>query len=174
MTLPKTLILGFVFAVVVPIVTVQAAEPIPLRAGPVSMVFDAENVFLRYIRMGKHELLRGINAPVRNQNWATIAPEVSNLQVEQRDDSFKFKGGSVRQIDTSDNLSAVVLALQRPGRIRVLVGNLTGKAQRVTLRGLSGKPVSIQILGTKKTQATPELSINLPPYGIVRIDRLVD
>jgi hypothetical protein len=67
----------------------QAGEPIPLRAGPVTMVFDADNVFLRYIRVGSHEILRGINAPIRNKNWATIAPKVSNLRVEQRDDSFK-------------------------------------------------------------------------------------
>lgn len=67
----------------------SAREPIPLRAGPVSMVFDADNVFLRYIRVGKHEVLRGINAPIRNENWATIAPKVSSLKVEQRDDAFK-------------------------------------------------------------------------------------
>ena len=66
----------------------RAVEPIPLRAGPVTMSFDAENVFLRYIRMGRHEILRGINAPVRNKNWATIAPKVSNLQVDDRGDSF--------------------------------------------------------------------------------------
>ena len=66
----------------------HAADPIPLRAGPVSMVFDAENVFLRYIRVGKHEVLRGINAPVRNENWATIAPKVSNLKVAQHNNSF--------------------------------------------------------------------------------------
>ena len=68
--------------------TLSAREPIPLQAGPVSMVFDADNVFLRYIRIGEHEILRGINAPIRNQNWATIAPQVSNLQVFQREDSF--------------------------------------------------------------------------------------
>ncbi len=66
----------------------HAAEPIPLRAGPVTMVFDADNVFLRYIRVGPHEVLRGINAPIRDQNWATIAPRVSNLRVEDRGDSF--------------------------------------------------------------------------------------
>ena len=68
--------------------SLDAAEPIPLRAGPVSMVFDAENVFLRYVRVGNHEILRGVNAPIRNENWATIAPQVSDLKVEQRDDSF--------------------------------------------------------------------------------------
>lgn len=69
--------------------SVGNAELIPLRAGPVSMVFDANNVFLRYIRVGTHEVLRGINAPVRDQNWATIAPEVSNLRVEKDENRFR-------------------------------------------------------------------------------------
>ena len=86
----------------------------------------------------------------------------------------EFKGGSVRKVDTSDNLAAVGLALHKPGRICVLLGNLTGETRSVTLRGLGGKPVSIQILGAEETHATPELSITLPPYGIARIDRVVD
>jgi hypothetical protein len=67
----------------------RAREPIPLRAGPVTMLFDADNVFLRYVRVGSHEVLRGINAPIRNQNWATVAPSVSNLQIEDEGDRFK-------------------------------------------------------------------------------------
>ena len=86
----------------------------------------------------------------------------------------EFKGGSARQVLSSNNLAAVGLALRKPGRMRVLVGNLTGEAQTVTLRGLSGKPVEVQFLGAKKTQATPELSISLTPYGIGRIDWEVD
>jgi hypothetical protein len=86
----------------------------------------------------------------------------------------EFKGGSVRQVDTSNNLSAVGLALHKSGRLRVLVGNLTGEVQTVILRGLSGKSVEVQVLGAKKTKTTPELFINLPPYGIARIDRVVD
>jgi hypothetical protein len=53
------------------------------------MSFDVENAFLRHLRLGPHEVLRGINAPVRNQNWATVAPEVSNLVVDDRGDSFR-------------------------------------------------------------------------------------
>ncbi|MEO8270316.1 MAG: hypothetical protein ABI557_11395, partial [Aureliella sp.] len=69
--------------------SVQAAEPIPLRAGPVSMVFDVEHVFLRYIRIGPHEILRGITAPIRDSNWATVAPVLSNLKIENHGDSFQ-------------------------------------------------------------------------------------
>jgi len=67
----------------------EPREPIPLRAGPVTAVFDAGNVFLRYIRVGRHEILRGINAPVRNQDWATVAPKVTNLEIENSNSSFK-------------------------------------------------------------------------------------
>ena len=87
----------------------------------------------------------------------------------------EFKGGSVRQVHTSNNLAAVGFALQKSGRTRVLVGNLTGQPQTVTLLGLTDKPVAIQVLGAKKTtQATPELTIKLPPHGIARIDRRGD
>ncbi len=53
------------------------------------MSFDADNVFLRYLRVGGHEVLRGINAPIRDQYWATIAPEVSNLKVDDEGDHFR-------------------------------------------------------------------------------------
>ena len=86
----------------------------------------------------------------------------------------QFKGGVVRQVDSSDDLAAVGLALKKPGRMRLLIGNLIGEAQTVTLRGLSGKPVDVQVLGAKKVRTSPELSIDLPPYGVARIDRLVD
>ena len=66
-----------------------ATAPIALRAGPVTMSFDADNVFLRYVRVGEHEVLRGINAPIRDENWATVAPKVSHLKVESGDDQFR-------------------------------------------------------------------------------------
>lgn len=86
----------------------------------------------------------------------------------------EFAGGQVRQIDSSNELAAVGLALHKPGHMRVLVGNLSNEPQTVLLRGLGGKPVAIQLLGEKAMHATPELAISLPPYGIARIDRVVD
>jgi len=89
MKLPTTLVLSLAIPLLLLSSITQAVEPIALRAGPVTMVFDADNVFLRYIRVGSHELLRGINAPIRNQSWATVAPKVSELQVENHGDHFK-------------------------------------------------------------------------------------
>ncbi len=66
----------------------QAAAPIPLRAGPVTMVFEPDNAFLRYVKVGPHEILRGITAPVRNQFWGTAIPVVSKVELLDKGDQF--------------------------------------------------------------------------------------
>ena len=70
--------------------TTVVGELLPLRAGPLSMVFDTESAFLRYVRVGPHEVLRGVNAPVRNQFWGTVPPQVSNLRHTQSEHSFEL------------------------------------------------------------------------------------
>jgi hypothetical protein len=67
---------------------VRAAGPIELRAGPVTMLFEPDIAFLRYIKAGPHEILRGITAPVRNQFWGTVLPVVSNVKVDNKGDQF--------------------------------------------------------------------------------------
>src|SRR2546429_6797037 len=68
-----------------------AAEPIPLRAGPLSMIFEPDNALLRYIKLGPDEVLRGISAPVRNQFWGTVKPEVKIVSLEEQSDRFTLK-----------------------------------------------------------------------------------
>jgi hypothetical protein len=63
-------------------------KPLVLRAGPLTMSFEPDNAFLRYIRLGDHEIVRNIYAVVRDQNWNTIAWKVSNLKADARADSF--------------------------------------------------------------------------------------
>ena len=67
-------------------------EPLPeqtqLRAGPLSMILEAGD--LRYIRVGDHEILRRIYVAIRDHNWDTILPQLSNLQIEQDDDTFRL------------------------------------------------------------------------------------
>ncbi len=65
-----------------------AAEPIQLRAGRLAMVFEPDHAFLRYIRVGEHQILQGISAPVRDQFWGTVPPEVKNLGLTQTKDAF--------------------------------------------------------------------------------------
>jgi D-apionolactonase len=52
-----------------------------LRAGPLSVEF--ENGALRYIRFGGIEVLRAIAFLVRDENWGTFTPAISNLKIEE-------------------------------------------------------------------------------------------
>ncbi|MBL8232799.1 MAG: hypothetical protein JNL98_30145 [Bryobacterales bacterium] len=64
---------------------------IELAAGPMKMVFEPDLAFLRYLRIGDAEILRGVYAAVRDRNWGTVAPRVSNLRVETKEDSFRVE-----------------------------------------------------------------------------------
>jgi hypothetical protein len=65
-------------------------ERISLRAGPLSMVFEPGAALLRHIRLGDREILRGVYATVRDRNWGTVAPKVSNLRVEDSGGAFRL------------------------------------------------------------------------------------
>lgn len=82
--------------------TAIAGDLVPLRAGPLSMVFDAENAFLRYVRVGPHEVLRGVNAPIRDQNWSTVKPQVRNLEIKKQGDNFAVTFDVLCQADDID------------------------------------------------------------------------
>ena len=63
-------------------------EEIPLQAGPLSMVFEPQNAFLRYICLDDREILRGVYAAVRDDVWGTVPPVLSNLDVSAKRDHF--------------------------------------------------------------------------------------
>ncbi len=63
---------------------------IPLQAGPLTMVFEPNTLFLRYIRLGDREILRGIYAAVRDRNWGTVVPAISGLKTETFDGGFRL------------------------------------------------------------------------------------
>ena len=61
-------------------------EPLELNAGPLSVLFEDGD--LRYIRYGDREVVRRIYAAVRDRNWGTVMPRLSNLKIERGADSF--------------------------------------------------------------------------------------
>lgn len=63
-------------------------EQQPLRAGPLSLVYEAGD--LRYIRLGEHEILRRVYVALRDRNWGTVTPAISNVQMDVADDSFRI------------------------------------------------------------------------------------
>ncbi len=57
-----------------------------LTAGAISAVLD--NGALRYIKLGDIEVMRAIAFLVRDENWGTFNPEISNLKIKQGKTSF--------------------------------------------------------------------------------------
>src|SRR6185369_3581904 len=64
--------------------------PLALKAGDLTMIFEPDTAFLRYIRFGDEEIVRNIYAVVRDQNWNTIPWRVHNLKADVRDASFEI------------------------------------------------------------------------------------
>lgn len=67
-------------------------EPLPerqeLRAGPLTLIYEAGD--LRYIKLGDHEILRRVYVAIRDRNWNTLAPALSNLEIDATSDSFRI------------------------------------------------------------------------------------
>ena len=63
-------------------------EVIPLRAGPLTMRYEAGD--LRYIKLGPYEILRRIYVALRDHNWGTVLPILSNLQMDIGHDAFRI------------------------------------------------------------------------------------
>jgi hypothetical protein len=113
----------------------EPTKPLNLRAGPLSMIFDAENAFLRYIKIGKHEILRGINAPIRDRNWGTVMPEVSNLRVDDRGDHFSVEFDALcKQNDVDFHWQGKIIG-SRDGEVRF---TFDGEARSTFMRNRIG------------------------------------
>ena len=64
-------------------------EQIPLRAGPLSLVYEAG--CLRRIRLGEQEIMRRVYVAIRDQNWGTAPDELSNVEMEIGADAFHIR-----------------------------------------------------------------------------------
>ena len=69
--------------------TNEAVEPPRfLQAGPLTVEFEAGN--LRYIRYRGHEMIRAVSFVVRDKNWGTYAPQITNLDFHEEPTSFRI------------------------------------------------------------------------------------
>src|SRR5687768_4466914 len=68
--------------------TSSTEDRISLAAGPVTLEFQPDIAFVRYVRIGSAEILRGLYAAVRNQYWGTVAPNVKNINTTRGKDGF--------------------------------------------------------------------------------------
>jgi hypothetical protein len=62
---------------------------VPLRAGPLSLFWEAGD--LRAIRLGGAEVLRRVYVAIRDRNWGTVAPILSNVVMDVGDAAFRIR-----------------------------------------------------------------------------------
>lgn len=55
------------------------------------MAFDTETAFLRYVRLGTTELVRGVFVAVRDHNWDTIPFEFDDFKIDRAEGSFSIR-----------------------------------------------------------------------------------
>lgn len=159
-------------------------EMIPLRAGPLSMQFDAELAFVRYIKIGEHEVLRGINAPIRNQFWGTVLPQISNLKVDAASDHFSVSFDALCRERDLDFLWHGTITGTADGEVEF---TFDGEARSTFLRnrigfcvlhgpGAAGKPWLIEDSNgeTSKDRFPTYISPHQPAKNIRTITHQVD
>src|SRR5262245_59122258 len=64
----------------------EVAPPQIVRAGHLSAEFEAGN--LRYIKYAGMEMIRAVSFIVRDRNWATYTPDLSNRLIEEDGNGF--------------------------------------------------------------------------------------
>lgn len=69
-----------------------SSKPLPARrllhAGPLSLIYEEGD--LRYIKLGDREIIRRIYVAIRDRNWGTVPPVLSNIQMQIAEDSFEI------------------------------------------------------------------------------------
>lgn len=104
-----------------------------LRAGPLTVRFDGGE--LRYIKLGRREVILRIHATVRDRNWGTVPFELSELQSEIAEDRFLIRYTSThRQAEIHFVWQARIVG-EPDGSIRF---TLDGEARSTFLRNRIG------------------------------------
>jgi hypothetical protein len=110
-----------------------------LQAGPLSAELDAGN--LRHIRYHGREMIRAISFIVRDKNWGTYAPQISQLDLQETPGSFRVSYESV--IEGEFRFSAVITgdangSLRFSGTGNAISDFLTNRTGFVVLHPIEG------------------------------------
>jgi hypothetical protein len=143
-----------------------------LRAGPLSAVLD--NGQLRYVRVNDIEVLRAIAFLVRDENWGTFTPEISNLKVKQGKTGFRVTyrarcADAKRALtydaeitgDVGDGLKFSAKAMPESD----FLTNRTGFVVLHPLQGVAGKPVKVMhVDGKSEKSRFPKIINPVQPF----------
>ncbi len=106
---------------------------ISLRAGPLTAIWEEGG--LRTICLGRVEVLRRIYVAVRDQNWGTVASELTNVSIQTAEDSFRIRFDAVHRQDEVDFAWRGEIVGLADGAIRF---SMDGVARRDFLRNRIG------------------------------------
>jgi hypothetical protein len=146
-----------------------------LTAGPVSAVLD--NGALRYIKLGETEVLRTIAFLVRDENWGTFNPVISNLKVKQGQNEFSVsydarcadakRAIAYRAEITCKDGDLLFAATARPESD--FLTNRTGFIVLHPLTGVAGFPVEVEhVDGRKVKDKFPAIVNPVQPFLDIR------
>jgi hypothetical protein len=143
----------------------EVASPQIVRAGELSAEFEAGN--LRYIRYAGIEMIRAVSFIVRDRNWATYTPVLSNLLIEQDADGFtisydaetKDAEQSFRyRAEISGSAKGTIEFSAQGMAVTDFVTNRTGFVVLHPIAGVAGAPALVETADGKKVHTQfPEL-----------------
>ncbi|WP_145953404.1 hypothetical protein [Oceaniglobus indicus] len=131
--------------------TEEAVEPPRvLRAGKLSAELVAGN--LRYIRWDGAEVLRAVSFIVRDKDWGTYNPKISDLEVEESDDRFTVTFSAIAADDEQSFAYDARIEGRADGTLTFhgtghsdggFLTNRTGFVILHPIDGIAGEPVEI-------------------------------
>lgn len=137
------------------------APPRLLTAGPLTAEFEAGN--LRYVRYDGIEIMRAVSFIVRDKDWGTYNPLISNLIVKEEAGGFRVSYDAVTGDDAQSFRYQAVIEGSRDGRLAfaakgeartAFVTNRTGFVVLHPIEGVSGAPVEIRHVDGRVVKST--------------------
>ena len=149
---------------------VAASAVLHLAAGPLTLEFDTEIAFVRYVRLGDTEVLRGIHVAVRDPEWNTVAPRISELHVVKADRAFEVRFTAECILGDVDYLWKGTLSGAADGTLRfamdgvarsTFMRNRIGLCILHPLKECAGQPATVE---TSTGVIQGEFSLDIAPH----------
>jgi len=147
-----------------------------VKAGPLTAELDSGQ--LRYVRVNGIEVLRAISFLIRDKNWGTATPAISNLKVDQRGDGFSVSFHAAIKVDEQKLSYDARIEATKEGHLEFtgiampetdFLTARTGFVVLHPLKGVAGQAVDIEhVDGSKVKSKFPELVNPIQPVLNIR------
>jgi hypothetical protein len=146
-----------------------------LTAGPVTATFESGQ--LRWIKIGEAEAIRAIAFLVRDRNWGTAVPEISNLEIDEDRNGFRVTfsarcatadGDLVWRGNFSGAADGTIKCVAVASSERDFTTSRTGFVILHPLENFVGRPVSIEHTdgSIEKSRIAEEISPGQPFFHV--------